>query len=138
MIELARKLRLADQDWAAEELESIRLDEAPHDAQLLTIEVDACINCSRPFDTYDVLAYFGLSTDQVGPFCEPCYQTIKRHAIRLDGAPEGGAATCDCGAALTVCVSCAVADYQAAHPDCPYMLLDPRTRGSAGIGEIVD
>jgi hypothetical protein len=26
--------------------------------------------------------------------------------------------TCDCGAALTVCEDCAVADYQAGHPEC--------------------
>lgn len=27
-------------------------------------------------------------------------------------------AACDCGAKLTTCASCAVADYQAAHTDC--------------------
>ncbi len=26
---------------------------------------------------------------------------------------------CDCGAALTMCCDCAVADWQAAHPECP-------------------
>jgi len=25
---------------------------------------------------------------------------------------------CDCGGAVTVCADCAVADYQAQHPDC--------------------
>lgn len=33
-------------------------------------------------------------------------------------APAGSVAICDCGAELTMCSSCAVADYQAAHPDC--------------------
>jgi hypothetical protein len=34
------------------------------------------------------------------------------------GVREGSALTCDCGRPLTLCVGCAVEDYQASHPEC--------------------
>jgi hypothetical protein len=51
----------------------------------------------------------GLST---GTVC-----TCKLDAALAASAPQKSA--CDCGAALTLCVSCAVAEWQAAHPECP-------------------
>jgi hypothetical protein len=37
---------------------------------------------------------------------------------RAPVAPSAAGAWCDCGAPLSVCADCAVADYQAAHTDC--------------------
>lgn len=43
-----------------------------------------------------------------------CYSWTQAMSIPTDPA----ASRCDCGAALTQCSDCAVADYQVAHPEC--------------------
>lgn len=51
--------------------------------------------------------------------------------------------TCDCGAALTQCTSCAVADWQAAHPNCRECCpvpdrADPRNAELARLRELLN
>ena len=41
--------------------------------------VERCINCGHAFSRYDVCGYWGAQNNQVGPFCERCYATIKKH-----------------------------------------------------------
>lgn len=38
---------------------------------------NSCINCDLAFEPKDVRCWYG--THDVGPFCEDCDQTIKRH-----------------------------------------------------------
>lgn len=49
-------------------------------------------------------------------------QKLEHRTLTLGAAEQRAAQArqrvCDCGAALTSCASCAVADWQAAHPDC--------------------
>lgn len=62
----------------------------------------------------------GPNPDYVPPMCPQCLCTDSQHAAdcpAVEGA-DAPPALCDCGAALTQCSSCAVADWQAAHPDC--------------------
>lgn len=55
---------------------------------------------------------------------------IERLAAPSRVAP---ASTCDCGETLTQCSSCAVSDWQAAHPDCPQCCVAPPSGAQTAV-----